>query len=98
MGCKREKNPVSSTLTSYPIICSYDLTSLTVSCFPHIVHLACGEIMAGITDLKYAVENAPEYEVNGYDDLYLDDFIAKDVIASIRVIVNKVNLSQVFSE
>jgi len=91
MGGTREKSSVSDVLTNYLVIFKYYLTFLTASCFPHIVHLACGEVMAAITDLKYAVENSPDYEVDGYDDLYLDEFIAKDVIASIRVIVNKVN-------
>lgn len=35
--------------------------SIFCRCFPHIVHLACEEIRAAITDLEYAKENAPDY-------------------------------------
>ncbi|KAE9387214.1 hypothetical protein BT96DRAFT_837968 [Gymnopus androsaceus JB14] len=93
MGGTREKSLVSDVLTNYLVIFKYYLNFLTASCFLHNVHLACGEVMAAITDLKYAVENSPDYEVDGYDDLFLDEFIAKDVIALIWVIVNKLRAS-----
>ena len=63
----------------------FNLT-LFYSCFPHIVNLACKAVLEAITNLKFVddtVEDYEDYEPSGF---------SRDVIATVRSLVNAVNL------
>jgi spore coat protein CotH len=57
-----------------------------LSCFPHIVNLACKAVLAAITNLKYAEDLA-----EGYEDYEPALYDAKDCIATVRSLVNAVS-------
>ena len=54
-----------------------------ISCFPHIVNLACKATIAAITTMSYAEDQANDYEPSMF---------SKDTIATVRSLVNAVKL------
>lgn len=79
----KERRIRSDNLES-PIIYSY---YILISCFPHIVNLACKAALSAITNLTYA-DNTKE----GYEDYDPDDVVNRDCIATVRSLVNAVNV------
>lgn len=54
---------------------------LLISCFPHVVNLAVKAVLTGLTDMKLAASNAPEYNPT----------VKRDPIASVRDLVRVVS-------
>ena len=57
-----------------------------LSCFPHIVNLACKAVLEAITNLEYVDET-----VEGYEDYEPGVFAGRDTIALVRSLVNALN-------
>ena len=53
-----------------------------ISCFPHIVNLACKAALKAITDLTYAEDSAEDYEPGSV--------FSSDCIATVQSLVNAV--------
>ena len=64
---------------------SYLFLNPFLSCFPHIVNLACKAVLEAITNLKYVDET-----VEGYED-YEPGVFSRDTIALVRSLVNAVS-------
>lgn len=63
---------------------THTIASLYSRCFPHIVNLACTAVLAAITALKYAEEDADDYDPNDDNVLHLLD---RDPIATLRSLI-----------
>lgn len=65
-------------------------------CFPHIVNLACKAVLSAITNLDYAMENAPDFDPDLHDDPeQFDpdgwrDQVKRDPIAALRTLIRLV--------
>ncbi|THU85234.1 hypothetical protein K435DRAFT_926183 [Dendrothele bispora CBS 962.96] len=60
-----------------------------ISCFPHIVNLACKAVISAVTNIDYAADDAPEFSPQHSD---------QDPIASIRAIVRAIQILETLKE
>jgi hypothetical protein len=60
---------------------------MLIRCFPHIVNLACKAVLTAITNIEYIDDT-----VEGYADYEPGIYQARDVIALVRSLVNKVSV------
>ena len=60
------------------------------SCFPHVVNLCCKAVLGAITNLKFAAENANDYERSGDVPQNFDETLKQDPIATTRSLIRGV--------
>lgn len=61
----------------------FSLTFSHVSCFPHVVNLACQAVLAAITNMDFASDSAPDFDPQTE--------VRRDPIAMIRTVVRVVS-------
>lgn len=72
------------------------LISTHLSCFPHVVNLACKAVLKEITDMKFAAANARDYVPAGPVPTNFLDVLDRDPIATVRTLVRVVSIVMLF--
>lgn len=69
-------------------------------CFPHVINLACKAMLAALTKMDFAQEDAGDHVPTWNEDLgeeeYLQDALKRDPVATLRSLIRAVSQLCVF--